>query len=225
MGVLVNAFTVLISAFLGIFIGKKISDKLKNILIKMLGIVVLLFGFKTLINGNNYERALIYIVISFFIGTVLKFDDRLIKSINKLELVLSNKTGEKFAKGLIFTTTLTCIGAMAILGSFSEALYNDRSIVYTKSLLDSILTVIAASIYGIGVAFTSLFILLYQGFFYLFAVNIKPFLTDIAIGDITTIGGIFLVFLGINTVFNTRIKIFNMILALFLPIIVEVAKI
>lgn len=114
---------------------------------------------------------------------------------------------------------------MAILGSFSEALYNDRSIVYTKSLLDSILTVIAASIYGIGVAFTSLFILLYQGFFYLFAVNIKPFLTDIAIGDITTIGGIFLVFLGINTVFNTRIKIFNMILALFLPIIVEVAKI
>ncbi|WP_068268627.1 DUF554 domain-containing protein [Caviibacter abscessus] len=225
MGVLVNAFTVLIAALIGIFLGEKISERIKKILIKILGIVIVIFGFKTLIHIDNYKRAIIYIIISFLLGTVLKLDDNLVKFSNKLELLLSHKTGEKFAKGLVFTTMLTCIGAMAILGSFSEALYNDRSIVYAKSLLDSVMAVIAGSVYGIGVAFTSIFILIYQGFFYLFALNIKPYLTAIAISDITTVGGIFLILLGINTIFNTKIKIFNMILALFLPIIMEVIKI
>lgn len=224
MGVLINTVSVLIFSSLGMYLGDNINKLVKEITIKVLGLAILVKGIQTLLSAQNYKNPIIYMIIAYLIGTTYKFDDKLTKLVNLLEKKLSNRTGNKFAKGFIISITFTCVGAMAILGSFNEALYNDRSVVYTKTILDSIITFIMTAIYGIGVVFSSAFIFLYQGFFFLFALKIKPYLTVVAIRDISIVGSMFLILLSINMIFDKKIKVFNAILAVFLPIFIEVIK-
>jgi len=144
------------------------------------------------------------------------------KNDNLLNPIENKEKDSNFAKGLSMTTILYCVGAMAIIGPINSGLAGDNKILNIKSVLDGITAIIFASTYGIGVIFSAFSVLIYQGIFYVFAQQIKSFLTPEAISDLDFLGGIMICALGINIVLKKNIKVANMLPSVFILIITEI---
>lgn len=145
--------------------------------------------------------------------------DKKFKEIEEKEI---ENTEKSFAKGFSTATILFCTGAMAIVGSINSGLLGDNTTLTIKAILDGVIAIVMTSLYGIGVMFSAVSVFLYQGFFYLFANQLKPYLTEKTVSDINFLGGIMVMAIGVNLVFKKEIKIANMLPAIFIPIIVEV---
>ena len=109
---------------------------------------------------------------------------------------------------------------MAIVGSIEDSLNHDYTILFTKAVMDGVLSVVFAASMGIGVAFSMFPIGIYQGGITLLAGLVKPYLTDLMIGRLPCIGSILIFALGLNLTIGTKIKIANLLPAVFLPVIV-----
>lgn len=112
-----------------------------------------------------------------------------------------------------------CIGAMSIIGALESGLTGDHSTLYAKSVLDGVSAVIFSSTLGIGVAFAAIPVFLYQGAITLLASLVKDLFTNSVITEMSAIGGILILAIGINILGIKKIKIANMLPAIFIPIL------
>ena len=230
MGNIINFIVIIVGSLIGLIIGHKFKDNLKNIIMDCSGLFVIIIGIKNSLNSDRDIIVLIYLIVGSIIGQLIDIDLRLEhfsqfleKKFNSLNGNENNKKTEKnFAKGFSVATILFCAGAMAIVGAINSGLTGDDTTLNIKSVLDGTMAIILTSIYGIGVLFSSISVFLYQGFFYIFANQIKVFLTEQAISDINFLGGIMVMAIGINILFKKEIKIANMLPALFIPIIIGI---
>lgn len=122
----------------------------------------------------------------------------------------------QFVKGFVSATLLFCVGAMAIVGSLQDGLTHNYDILLVKSMLDGIFAMIFAASMGVGVLFSALPLLIYQGSISLGAGYIKPLLTDPMLNNITALGGVLITGIGINALGLRRIKVANLLPGLFL---------
>ena len=231
MGNIFNFIAIIIGSLLGFFIGHKFKESMKNIIMECSSLFIIIIGIKSTINSNRDIIVLIYLIIGSILGQLIDIDLKLknfslfleknINFLNKKKLN-SPKSEKSFSKGFSTATILFCTGAMAIVGSIKSGLTGDNTTLNIKAILDGTLSIILTSLYGIGVLFSSISVFLYQGFFYIFANQIKPFLTEQTISDISFLGGIMVTAIGINLLFKKNIKIANMLPALFIPIVIEI---
>ena len=125
-----------------------------------------------------------------------------------------------FTEAFVSTSLVFCIGAMAIVGSIEDSLNHDYTILFTKAVMDGVLSIVFAASLGIGAAFSMFPVGIYQGSITLLAGLVKPYLTDLMIGRLSCIGSILIFALGLNLTIGTKIKIANLLPAVFLPVIV-----
>ncbi len=231
MGNIFNFIAIIIGSLLGFLIGHKFKESMKNIIMECSGLFIIIIGIKSTINSNRDIIVLIYLIIGSILGQLIDIDLKLKnfslfleKNINFLNKKNLNgiKSEKSFSKGFSTATILFCTGAMAIVGSIKSGLTGDNTTLNIKAILDGTLSIVLTSLYGIGVLFSSISVFLYQGFFYIFANQIKPFLTEQTISDISFLGGIMVTAIGINLLFKKNIKIANMLPALFIPIVIEI---
>ena len=234
MGNLVNCAAIILGSLIGFFIGHKFKEDMKNIIMECAGLFIVIVGVKSTINSKRDIIVLIYLIIGSIIGQIIDIDLELKNFGLFLEKKFSSgkknseknfKNGENekgFAKGFSTATILFCTGAMSIVGSINSGLTGDNTTLNIKAILDGIISIVITSLYGIGVAFSAISVFIYQGFFYLFANYLKPYLTENTISDINFLGGIMVMAIGINLLFKKEIKIANMLPALFIPIVVEI---
>ena len=221
-------------------IGNKIKESMRNIIMDSIGLFIIISGVKSSLESNRDITVLIYLIVGAIIGQIIDIDLQIkklsifienkfsrISSIsyrnkNSLNSIESEEKEFNFAKGFSVTTILYCIGAMAIMGSINSGLTGDDKILNIKAVLDGATAIVFASIYGVGTIFSAFSALIYQGLFFLFARQIKDFLTPNAITDLNFLGGIMICGLGINIVLKKNIKVANMLPSIFIPIIVEI---
>ena len=127
--------------------------------------------------------------------------------------------GSTFGEGFTTATLLFCTGAMAVVGSLNSGLTGDHSLLFTKSLLDGISALVFASTLGAGVLLSAAAVLLYQGAITLLAQFVAPVLSDAAVAEMTCVGSLLIVAIGLNLLKLTNIRVMNFILAIFLPIL------
>ena len=125
-----------------------------------------------------------------------------------------------FTEAFVSTSLVFCIGAMAIVGSIEDGLNHDYTMLFTKAVMDGVLSIVFVASLGIGAAFSMFPVGIYQGSITLLAGLVKPYLTDLMIGRLSCIGSILIFALGLNLTIGTKIKIANMLPAVFLPVIV-----
>ena len=118
------------------------------------------------------------------------------------------------------SSLLFCVGAMAIVGALEDGLTHNYSTLFTKAVMDGVLSIIFTAALGIGTAFSIFPVAIYQGSITLLAGVVRPYLTELMIGRISFIGSILIFALGLNLVLNSKLKIGNMLPAVFLPVIV-----
>lgn len=211
---------VVITSLIGLLIGQRIPEKMNRAIMQGIGLVVITSGVSGAVNGVNTLVLILSMVIGIVIGEELDIHQRINLFIEKATKRLSgDKDQSEFTQAFMIATMLFCIGSMAIVGSLESGLTGDNATLYTKSVIDGISAVLFSSSLGIGVLFASIPLLLYQGSLIIFAQLLAPILSDAVILEMTTVGSVLLIGMGLNMLDITDFKMMNFIPAIFLPIL------
>jgi len=218
LGTLVNVAAIIAGSLVGLIFRGRISEKYNKTIIQAISLGVILIGLKSAFKCNDFILIIISLALGSLLGELCKIEHRLENAGAWLENKFSKKGGS-FATGFVTTSLLYCVGAMAIVGSLESGLTGNHSTLFAKSTLDGIGSVIFSSTMGIGVLFSSVSVLLYQGTITLAAVYVKPFLVPEVISQMSSVGGLLIVAIGINMLGENKIKVGNMLPSVFIPLI------
>ena len=230
LGTLVNVAAVIVGGTVGTFVKKGLPERFKSIIVQAIGLSVLMIGISgvlqgmfRVVGGGKLDR--LYIMVMIFsmiiggiIGEIINIEKKLDSLGNWFQKRLS-KEGSSFSEGFVNASLLFCVGAMAIVGSLEDGLLGNPGTLYAKSILDGVISIVFASTLGIGVAFSALSILVYQGSITLLAVWVKPWLTDIVISQMSLVGSVLIFCIGINILEIRKIKVGNLLPAVFMPLL------
>lgn len=215
LGVIVNVIAVLAGSMVGLVCRKGIPDKFKDAIMLAIGICTFYIGIKGALKGDNELVAIISMVLGVAVGTALDLDGKVNGMAKKVEERFSREEGGRFSQGLVTAFLLWCVGAMTIVGSLESGINGNHSMIFTKSLLDLISSSMLASSLGVGVIFATVPLLIFQGGLVLLSGLIAPLLTEVMISEITCVGSLLILALGLNLIGITKIKVVNFLPAIF----------
>ena len=218
LGTVANAGAIIIGGIAGSFFRKGISERFSNIIMSVLGLFTLVLGMTFAIDSQNALVVIFSLVIGSVIGEWIDIEKRMNDLGDYVQDKLNSREGS-FSKGFVTASLLYCVGTMSIMGPLQSGLMNDHKILLMKSILDGTISVVFASTLGIGVVLSSLPVLVYQGSIALLASSVAPYLSEAVITEMTAVGGVLLVGMGINLLEIRKLKVGNMLPAIFLPII------
>ena len=217
----INAALVLVGSVIGLLFKSKISARFSAVITQALALCVLGIGISNVLQSTDTLCVIICIVLGTLIGEALKIEDRLDAAGEFLrrKLVRENSSS-RFTEGFVTATLLYCIGAMAITGSIEAGLNHNYSIIISKGVIDGVTSISFAAAMGVGVAFSVIPLVIYQGAITLLATVVGPYLGEAVIAAMTAAGGTLIMGLAVNmlNIPKVKIKVGNMLPAIFLPI-------
>lgn len=220
IGTLVNVAAVIIGSLLGLLLRKGFPEKMKNTVTIGMGLCVVLIGMQGALGTGNVLLVILAIVLGSIIGSLLKIEERLDKLGLSLQKKFAGKDGnDNFAKGFVNATLIYCVGAMAIVGSIDSGLRGNHDTLFAKSLLDGVMSIALASTMGIGVMLSAVAVLIYQGGIALLAQLVEPLLTEAMITEMSAVGGVLIMGIGLNLIRKEHIPVGDMLPAIFLPLV------
>lgn len=213
LGTLVNIAAVIIGGTIGIFFHRRMTDSMRTIVFQGLGLCTLVIGMDMALKTTNPLLLIFSVVLGGITGTLLALEDRFDKAAMFVKKKVKSESVH-FTEGMITAFLIFCVGPLTIMGAFDEGIRNDPTLLFTKSMLDGFASIALASTYGIGVLFSVLPLFLYQYGLTLFAVVLEQFFSDAIISQLTAVGGVLILGIGVNLLDLTRIKISNLLPAL-----------
>lgn len=230
-GTIVNAILIISGAAVGMVIhyitgrighkkteGESLGSRLSGAIMTGVGLCILLIGVQGAIKTEKILVVILSIAIGAFVGTLLDLGEK----VNRLGDWLGQKLGHRFgnvSEGFVSASLLFCIGAMAVTGSLESGLSHNHATLYAKSLIDCVAAVVLASSMGFGVMLSAAAVLIYQGAITLLAGWMQPLLTAVVINEMSAVGSLLIVGIGLNLLGVTKIKLMNYVPAIFLPIL------
>jgi len=219
IGTIVNVILVIAGSLLGLLLKKGIPENIGRMIMIGLGLFTCVFGVKM---GIQMERPLV-VVLSLILGGVcgetLNIEEFLEGIGEKLKRLVKSQGEASFAQGFVFASLLFCVGPMTILGSIQAGLQNKPELLFIKSLMDGVASIILASAMGLGVIFSAITVLVIQGGLTLLAQQFS-FLTDpVYLNDFTSVGGIMIFAIGLKLLDIKIIKVGNLLPALLFVIL------
>jgi uncharacterized membrane protein YqgA involved in biofilm formation len=221
LGTIVNVGAVLAGSTIGVLFRGKFPEKIQDSVIHGISLAVLLIGFQMAFSIEKSEDILL-VIFSLVIGAVTGELLEIEKKLNDFGQGIKDRIGGKddlFVQGFVQASLIYCVGAMAIMGSIQDGLNGDPSILFTKSLLDGITSIAFAASTGIGVAFSVIPILIYQGGITLAADWAAVYLTEDMIRIMTASGGLLITAIGLNMLGVSKIKAGNLLPALLVAVV------
>ena len=217
LGSLVNALAIILGSVIGMLLHNRFPERVRAIVFQGLGLCVLLIGIQMALKVENILILIFSVLLGGILGELLNLEGLFEILAGKLKAVVRSKNAA-FTDGLITSSLIFCIGAMAIIGSFDEGIRDDATVLYTKSILDGFASVALASTYGAGVLFSFLPVLLYQGGLTLFAGVFQQYFSPLLIAQLTATGGVLILGIGFTLLDIKRVKLSNLLPAL--PVVV-----
>ena len=236
-GTIVNALAILAGSVAGILLSRlvgrfssvlpasaiKLGERLQTIIMQGVALCVLYLGISGSLEGQNTLITILSMVLGAILGEALDLDRRMQSLGNwvqrRTERLLPAHGKVSVSEGFVTASLLFCVGAMAIVGALQDGLTGDHSTLFAKALLDGISAIIFGASLGIGVSFSAVAVFLYQGIIALLASFLSPFLGDAVIAEMTCVGSLLILVLGTNLLNVTKIKVMNLVPAVFFPIL------
>jgi uncharacterized membrane protein YqgA involved in biofilm formation len=224
-GTLLNIAAVVLGSMLGLSFGARIPAKLKETVIAGMGIFIAAMGLQMFLKTENPLIVLGALLLGTLLGEWWRIEDGIHKLGEFLEQRFSREEDDgsnKFVRGFLTASLLFCVGPIAILGSIQDGLSGDYSLLAVKSVLDGFASIAFASTLGIGVAFSALILLVYQGGISLMGAQLHAIVTASMMNELTATGGILLIGIGISNLLEIKkIRAGNMLPGLLVaPVIV-----
>lgn len=221
LGTLVNAAAVLGGSLIGLFFKRGINEKYSDMVMKGLGMCTIYIGIDGALSGTNPLIAVISMLLGGLLGTLLDLTGRLERLGDRLQARFKkdDTDGTSFGQGFVTASLLNCVGAMAVLGALNDGLMGDHSLLFTKAALDFVPAIVMAASLGAGVCFSALAILVYQGAISIFASFAAPLLSEVVIAEMSCVGNILIIGLGLNILGVTKLKVMDYMPAMFIAIL------
>ncbi|HOJ77908.1 MAG TPA: DUF554 domain-containing protein [Bacillota bacterium] len=218
MGTIVNVITILIGGTIGLLMRNRFPERIAQTALQVMGLFTFLIGVGMGLKGNQQILVLISLALGAMLGEWIDIEGRLERFGVWLEQKLNVTEGSP-SKGFIYASLVYCVGSMAIVGSIADGVKGDASILFTKSMMDGIISIPFAAGMGWGVLGSALPILIYQGGLTLLAVQLQPFFNDLIINELTAVGGVIVMGIGINILGIHKIKVGNFLPSLLIIVI------
>lgn len=228
LGVIVNTLAVVIGSFVGLIFKSRISEKFTKSIMTGIGLCTLSIGVSGTLKGENPLILIGSIILGIILGETVDLDKKLQNIGEYFEGRVKGEENSKTSvtQGFVTGSLLFCIGAMTIVGSLNAGLTGDNQMLYTKSFLDLISSIMLSATLGIGVLFSSIFVFVFQGLLVVLAQYLEPILTQNTISEITSVGSLMIIALGLNIMGVTKIKVANYLPAiLIVPILTFLGRI
>jgi uncharacterized protein len=218
LGTIVNVATVIAGTSVGLLLKSRLPKKLVQTIFQAIGLVTLVIGVVMALKFNSLLIVFFSMVLGAIIGEAIDIE----VFAERGGVLLKQKIkvgGDKFSEGILTAFLMFCMGSMTILGAFDEGMKNDSTLLITKSVMDGFSSMVLASALGIGVGFSVIPLLIYQGGLTLLAGFLGNFFTPPMIAELTATGGILLIGLGFNILEIKKIKVFNLLPALVFAVL------
>ena len=235
LGTLVNMLLVLLGSTIGILIKGGLKTKYQETIMNGLGLAVIFIGISGALQGlfmvegsgletTNTMLMIISLALGGFLGEWIDIEARLdrVGETLKKTFKVEGERSSGFVESFVNSSLLFCVGAMAIIGSLQDGLSGDFSMLIAKGVIDGVVAIFFASTFGIGVFFSIIPMAIYQGGITLLATFVEPFLSERLISNISFIGSILILGIGVNMIFGKKIKVGNLLPAVLIPIIYEI---
>lgn len=225
LGTIVNSLAIIGGCLVGLVVKGRLTEKVSTTIMNGLALCVLYIGISGTLKGQDTLQIIISIAIGALIGEIIDIDKKLNDLGNLIEEKINSKRKNKIhdkisiAEGFVTSSLLFCVGAMAVVGSLESGLKGNHSTLFAKSILDGVSSIIFTSSLGIGVMLSSVAILIYQGSITLLAGVLSTILTETIINNMSAVGSLLIVGLGLNMLGVSKIKVANLLPAIFIPII------
>ena len=220
-GTLVNAAAIIAGSLIGMLLRRGLPEKIKTVIMQGLGLCIVLIGIRGAVQTENEMVVILSIVIGGLIGSVIGIE----KGLDRMGQALQNRLSKAFGasdigKGFVTASLIFCVGSMAIVGSLNAGLKGDYSMLYAKALLDGVTSMVLSSTLGPGVMLSALPILVYQGGITLLAGLVSPILSDRVVTEMSAVGGLLIIGIGLNMIYDKHLRVGDLLPAVFLPCLV-----
>ncbi len=232
LGTIVNTIAIIAGGLVGLSIGRFFEKRYQEILNLVMGLSVAAMSLSGMvakmlvIDGESISTKGTYmimfaLVFGALVGEFFDIDDKL----ERFGVYLKHKTGNAkdaaFVDGFVTASLTVCIGAMAVMGSIMDAIYGDHSILFTKAIMDLIIIMVMTTSMGKGCIFSALPVFLFQGTITVLATFIAPYLTDAGMDNLSLVGSILILCIGINIICDGRyrIKVANLLPSLVFAVL------
>lgn len=230
LGTIVNSAAIAAGGTAGLLAKSGLPERYRETIMQALGLAVLIIGLSGCLQGifiinsaGAIDRQFVMLMIlSLVAGGLLGEFLNIEQKLERAGEWIQGRTGSEggsFSEGFVNASLLYCVGAMAIVGSLEDGLTGSTSTLFAKAVLDGVSAVILGAAMGPGVAFSALPVFFYQGSITLLAQLIKPWLTDVVILQTSLVGSVLIMAIGFNMLGMKRIKVGNLLPAVFIPFI------
>ena len=203
----INCALVLAGSLLGLLLKGKIGPRFMSAMHSAMALCVMGIGITSAIKTEHTLCLIICMVVGTCLGGWIK------------RRVVKKGDSSKFTEGFVTAALLYCVGSMAVMGSIEAGINHNYSILVSKGVIDGVTSISLAATTGVGVAFSVVPLLIYQGGLTLLAGLVGPLLTDMMVLEMSAVGGTIILGIGFNMLFPEKhIPVGNMLPAIFLPI-------
>ena len=208
LGTIINTATVLAGGGLGLLLGNRIPDRIRVIIVQIIGLVTISIGLRDVMNTHNMVFPLVGMVLGAIIGELLRIEDRLEQLGELLRRKFTKPESEsKFVTGFVTATLLFCVGPLTILGAIEDASGKTPQLYIIKGTLDGFMMIIFSALYGVGAIFSAASVFVIQGSLTLFGTSLDALLTDRMRLELFAAGGLAVLAIGLNLLEIKRIRL------------------
>lgn len=216
----INAAAVVVGSLIGLLLNRRIGERLKEVVYAGIGVISLVIGFSMALEMQRVLYLALSIVAGGVLGTWWGIENGILRLGEFLRARFQKQGSQgEFAYGFLSASVLFCVGAMTIVGSFQAGVDGDYELLLTKSIMDGTMAILLTAAMGIGVAFSALLILVYQGGLTLLAVFLRPHVSELMLSEISAVGGALIVMIGINLLGLKKIRTADFVPALLVVIV------
>ena len=218
LGTIINIGAVILGGSIGLIVKQNLPERYKLIIFQAIGLFTILLGISMALPLPNPLLIVFALLIGGTIGVALKLERKMETLSTNIGKNLKLKDS-KFNEGLVTAFLIYCIGSMTILGSINEGINGDNSLLLTKSVMDGFTSIALASTFGVGVLFSTIPMLIFQGGLTILASFLGAFFTESLIQYLSCIGGILIIGVGINLLELKKISVLNLLPSLIVIIV------
>ena len=220
IGTLINVAAIIAGSALGLCIKRGFRQSMADVVMQGLGLCVMLIGLSGALKTGNVLLMILSMVIGGVLGSLIGIQKRVeqLGEFAQRKLTRNNEgSNSTFAQGFVTASLVFCVGAMAVVGSLDSGIRGDHSTLIAKAALDGVASVVFAGTLGPGVMLSALPVLLYQGTIALLGNVVAPLLSDTVVQEMSAVGGLLIVGIGLNMLLKSEIRVADLLPAIFVP--------
>lgn len=221
-GTILNTLAIVAGGLLGGLFGRFLGENVQDGVIKACGISTLFIGLSgTLEKMLSVENGVVVssgsmliiacLVIGGIAGELLDIEGGFERFGSWLKIKSGNAKDKRFVEAFVTASLTVCIGAMAIVGSISDGLTGDYSILATKSILDLVIIMVMSCSLGKGAVFSAIPVAIFQGSITVLAGLLRPIMTTGALNNLSLVGNVLIFCVGVNLIWGKHVKVANLL--------------